>query len=129
MRAARGFTLIEILAALTMFAIVGGTLLQLFGSGLHTARMAGEHTHASFLARSKLTEMQSYSHLKPAILRGDFDGGYRWQAALTPPVDTESTQLGGFSSLHLDLTVSWGEGEEAKSLVFKSLLLTQAVEP
>ena len=42
MKAARGFTLIEILVALTMFAVVGGALLQLFEGGLRASRQAAD---------------------------------------------------------------------------------------
>ena len=42
MRRSRGFTLIEILIALTMFAVIGGGLLQLFNQGLRAARLADD---------------------------------------------------------------------------------------
>ena len=45
MNRGRGFTLLELLVALTLFAVVGGSLLQLFHSGLRTARLAGDQAH------------------------------------------------------------------------------------
>ncbi|MGB5453619.1 MAG: type II secretion system protein [Sedimenticolaceae bacterium] len=124
MRTARGFTLIEILVALTLFAVVGGALLQLFQSGLRGARLAGEQAHAALLARSKLTELQAYTGLQPGILAGAFVDGYRWQAVLRegPRHDGPPASL---QPLDLELTVTWGEGTEPHSFVLDSLLLTR----
>ena len=127
MRTHRGFTLVELLVALTLFAVVGGTLLQLFQNGLRTARLAAAHTHAVFLARSKLTELQAYPALQPGALSGDFDDGYRWEAILAPPSNIGVTEpsTGPLQLLDLVLTISWGEGHDARSFTLHSLLLTQ----
>lgn len=129
MRRARGFTLLEILVALTMFAVVGGTLLQMFGSGLRTARLATERTHAVLLARSKLTELMAETHLTPGTLDGDFGGGYRWQARLSQPETLESTRRRALEPLDLDLTITWGDYGDEREFSLKSLLLTQAELP
>ena len=123
----RGFTLVELLVALTLFAVVGGSLLQLFHSGLRTARLAGDQTHAVLLARSKLTELQAYPALQPGALSGDFDDGYRWEAILAPPSNVGATEpsTGPLQLLDLELTVSWGEERDARSFTLHSLLLTQ----
>ena len=84
MRRSRGFTLIEILIALTMFAVIGGGLLQLFNQGLRAARLADDRAHAVLLARSKLTELQAFPYLQPGTLTGSFEDGFRWEASLSP---------------------------------------------
>ena len=128
MNRGRGFTLLELLVALTLFAVVGGSLLKLFHSGLRTARLAGDQAHAVLLARSKLTELQAYPALQPGALSGDFDEGYRWEAILVQAPDvgvTGETSRGPLHLLDLVLTVSWGDGDEARSFTLHSLLLTQ----
>ena len=127
MNRGRGFTLLELLVALTLFAVVGGSLLQLFHSGLRTARLAGDQAHAVLLARSKLTELQAYPALQPGALSGDFDGGYRWEAILAPSPDVGASEAstGPLQLLDLKLTVSWGEDGDARSFTLHSLLLTQ----
>lgn len=109
MKNARGFTLIEILVALTMFAVVGGALLQLFQGGLRAARQASDYGHAVLLARSKFTEIQALRNLRPGRLEGDFGDGYQWQAVLKERSDTESDPAGPLRALDLLLTVHWGE--------------------
>jgi len=127
MRTHRGFTLVELLVALTLFAVVGGTLLQLFHEGLRTARLAAGHTHAVFLARSKLVELQAYDHLRPGTLAGAFDGGYRWQAVLTGNESDDAGRRSLIGPLDLSLTVSWGDPGERRSITLQSLLLTRQV--
>ena len=123
----RGFTLLELLVALTLFAVIGGSLLQLFHSGLRTARLAGDQAHAVLLARSKLTELQAYPALRPGALSGNFDEGYRWDAILVQVPDVGATEIstGPLQLLDLILTVSWGDGDDARSFTLHSLLLSQ----
>ncbi len=125
MNSMRGFTLIEILVALTLFAVVGGTLLQLFSQGLRSARIAGEHEHAVLLARSKLTELQAYTQLRPGSYSGNFDNGYRWRADLIPADIAVSGENAHLYGLDLDLTVSWGDTGGKRDFVLQSRLLTR----
>ena len=124
MRRCRGFTLIEILIALTMFAVIGGGLLQLFNEGLRAARIADDRAHAVLLARSKLTELQAFPFLQPGTLSGRFADGFRWRATLSigdaPP--NRVTQL---LPLKTDIEISWGDGANARSFRLRSLLLTR----
>ena len=126
MRRTGGFTLVEILVALTLFAVVGGALLQLFQSGLRNSRLANDYTHAALLARSKLTELQAHTHLRPGDLSGHFDGGYRWQAVLEEQATADPATPRSLMPLTLKLTVSWGDGGEERSFDLRSLLLTRA---
>lgn len=127
MRTAGGFTLLEILVALSLFAVVGGTLLQLFQSGLHYSRLTGDYTYAVFLARSKFAELQAQTYLRPGDLSGGFDNGYRWQAVLEEPEPTAAATPRGPRPLTLELTVSWGDAGDERSFSLHSLLLTRAI--
>lgn len=123
----RGFTLVELLVALVLLAVAGGSLLQLFQGGLRTARLAGAQSHAVLLARSKLTELQAYPYLQPGTLSGTFDDGYHWEAALTqsPMIGDSDTEGDRLQLLDLVLTISWGEAADARSFSLRSSLLTQ----
>jgi len=124
----RGFTLLELLVALTLFAVVGGTLLQLFQSGLRTARLSAEHSHAVLLARSKLAELQAYSHLQPGTFSGAFADGYQWQVVLSGDENVVEARRSSIEPLDLQLTVSWGASGERRSFSLHSLLLTRWTE-
>lgn len=125
MRSAQGFTLVEILVSLTLFAVVGGALLQLYHDGLKGARIAEERSHAALLARSLLTELQAYASLTPGTLSGRFDDGYHWQATLTRSADPADTAGRSLFPLDLDLTIRWGDAADSQSLQIDSLLITR----
>ena len=124
MRHCRGFTLIEILVALTMFAVIGGGLLQLFNQGLRTARIADDRAHAVLLARSKLTELQAFEFLQPGTLSGSFPDGFRWQATLRL-AETTQKRVMRLLPLETDVVISWGEGADTRSFQLRSMLLTR----
>lgn len=120
----RGFTLIEILVALTMFAVIGGGLLQLFNQGLRTARLADDRAHAVLLARSKLTELQAFPFLQPGTLSGSYPDGFRWQATLSL-TETAERRVMRLLPLDTDVVISWGEGPDTRSFKLHSMLLTR----
>lgn len=129
MKQARGFTLLEVLVALTLFALVGGALLQLFHGGLRSTRSAAEYTHAALLARSKLVEVQAFGELGPGVHSGEFAGGYRWQIELSELPDLQDETIVHMLPLALALRVEWGAGKDEKSLSLDSLLLSARKSP
>jgi general secretion pathway protein I len=80
----QGFTLLEILVAFVVLALVGGALLQLFQGGLRNIDVSTHLSHAALLARAKLNELSALDNLQPGSSEGDFSDGYRWQLQLEP---------------------------------------------
>ena len=58
MRCARGFTLLEVLVALAIFAVVAASVLSASARSLKTAARLEDKTFASWLADNRLQEMQ-----------------------------------------------------------------------
>ena len=58
MRHARGFTLLEVLVALAIFAVVAASVLSASARSLKTAARLEDKTFASWLADNRLQEMQ-----------------------------------------------------------------------
>ena len=58
MRRARGFTLLEVLVALAIFAVVAASVLSASARSLKTAARLEDKTFASWLADNRLQEMQ-----------------------------------------------------------------------
>lgn len=79
-----GFTLLEILVAFVVLALVGGALLQLFQGGLRNVDVSTHISHAALLARAKLNELSASDNLQPGQSEGRFADGYRWQLQLEP---------------------------------------------
>lgn len=125
MKRSAGFTLLEILVALTLFAVVGGTLLGLFQSGLRATGIGDDYTHAALLARSKLTELQVYTSLTPGIYEGEFDDRYRWRVSLSERQGAEGDYLLRRVPVDVALTVAWGTPDDARQFVVNTVLLAE----
>lgn len=90
--APRGFSLIEVLAAFVILALVGTALFGLFSSSLTNASAAEEWSRALLVAESRLDAAASASPLRENMERGsDFGGKVQWQTrvALFTPTDVD----------------------------------------
>lgn len=110
-----GFTLLEVMIAISLLAIA---LTTLFGSQSQSVSLAATvkfDSQAPFLAQMKMAELTTASDPVSAD-SGDFGEdfpGFHWQ------VEAEDVKLDGSESLgklaeklqQLTLTVSWGDGE------------------
>jgi general secretion pathway protein I len=122
---ARGFTLIELVAAFVIFALGFGVLLQVLGSALHTTAQSAGYSKAAMWAQSLLDTQGIGEPLEEGTSSGRFDDQYRWQmqiAKYEPPpvtstVDTPMTAnanglitapVQGLDLFEIDLDVSWG---------------------
>ena len=121
-RAAMGFTLIEVLATLTLVAIVLPPVMKGISLCLATAGNARSQTEASSLAQTKLTELLMSGDLLHASLSGDFGTdwpGYRWAANVAAWDDATLRQVA--------VTVSWkGQGKD-RSVTLTTLVYVPEV--
>jgi len=93
---------VEILATLTLVAIVLPSVMQGISLSLATAERARRQVQAASLAHGKLSELVATGQLQHAFLSGDFGTDwpdYRWEARLG---DWDNPAL-----RQLDVTVSW----------------------
>jgi len=97
-RRSRGFSLIEVLAAFVILALVATALFQLFSGALQNASAAEDWSRAVLTAQSRLAAAASAQPLLEATDRGDEDGGrIQWETrvkAWEPPgVDPELARI------------------------------------
>ena len=104
-----GFSLIEVLVAFSIMALVLTVLFQVFSTGLRTAGMAEQYSVAQRLAHSLLEETAAVRPLQPGERTGEFDGTrYRWQAQVEPEPDLgEGLQSERFASYRITVQVMW----------------------
>ena len=78
-----GFTLLEVLVAFAILAVMMVPILQVFGNGLGVTGTARGYAEGALLARSKLAELTA-GKLMEGDSSGNFDErGYRWRASVT----------------------------------------------
>ena len=80
-----GFTLLEVLVAFAILALVGTALFRLFSGGLANAAAADDYSRAVLVAESVLTEAASAQPLREGATQGTADGGQiEWTAQIAP---------------------------------------------
>lgn len=125
---ARGFTLLEILVAFTVMAVLLTALLQVFSSGLRAARLGEQYTHAVVLAQSKMASLEvEEDGLALGERAGSFDANYAWRSEVTPyPTDAypQLEELGvPVYPVTATVEVSWQAGGRPRSVSLKTLRL------
>lgn len=123
----RGFSLIEVVIALAVFAVTVGVCMQIATAGLRQSRIAAEQTQAALLAQSLLDMHGVGERLEPGRSSGRLEGDYQWELDVTPyevPLQTDSPLASGFSAVQLfrlDLTIRWPAGPNERSARFSTL--------
>jgi len=80
-----GFSLLEVLVAFMILALVATALFELFGGALRNAGAASDWSRALLLAQSHLAEAASAEPLREGSAAGtDDDGRIAWQTAVAP---------------------------------------------
>jgi len=126
----QGFTLLEVLVAFTILALVLGALLQVFSGGLRTAEIARNHAVGALLAKSKLAAIGIEEPLVAGERTGTFDNGYRWHYSVDPYQEQDGAQeeQQEFVPYRLVLTVEWGPAGSGGSLTLTTLRLGSAAD-
>jgi general secretion pathway protein I len=103
-----GFTLLEVLVALVIFALAFGVLAQIIQTGLRQSTVAESTAAATSLARSQLARIGVELPLEVGETEGETEDGMRWQTGiqLAEPPDEDL----GIASYEVQVTVSWGPG-------------------
>ena len=83
----RGFSLIEVLVAFVILALVATALFRLFSASLTNASVSEEWSRALQVAESRLAIAAAAQPLKEASDRGtDLDGRVQWETKVAPYV-------------------------------------------
>lgn len=111
----RGFTLLEILVALSILAVALGAILQSFSSGLRSLGAAEAHALALMHARSQLAKVGPLIPLEPGEQTGAA-GEFEWTVSVrlfeSPEGDPVLDPV--LVSYQLDVTVTWPGGGQVE---------------
>jgi general secretion pathway protein I len=112
MRHVRGFSLLEVIAAIMLLAIAFGALMEVAGGSIRLSKDAADHSQAALWARTLLDTRFAIDPVKPGVTNGQFDNQYRWQLDVTPwtaPGVTAAANANTMQMYRLDLDVMWGD--------------------
>jgi general secretion pathway protein I len=117
-RSNAGFTLLEVLVALVIFALAFGVLAQIIQTGLRQSTVAESTAAATSLARSQLARVGTELPLAVGETGGETEDGMRWHTGIQfaePPLEDL-----GLASYEVQVTVSWGP-EPAEQVTLTTL--------
>jgi general secretion pathway protein I len=115
---ARGFTLLEILVALVIFALAFGLLAQIMQTALRQSTVARSLTGATLLARSELARVGVEVPLQAGRSEGETDDGMHWQTEIELVEGPDEDQ--SLALYQVQVTVAWG-ASPAEQLMLTTL--------
>ncbi|MBF0327661.1 MAG: type II secretion system protein [Nitrospirae bacterium] len=120
MKASKGFTLLEVLVALSILGIAVSVVFQVFSAGLRGIAASEDYVFASAKALSKMREFTESEKFSEKSSRETTDDGYTVDVKVSK-VFNERTDRLQVDIVEIDLTVSWTKGIRNKSINFKTL--------
>lgn len=128
--ASAGFSLLEVLVAFTILALVLGAVFQVVVSGLRAAGAGEEYTRAALLAQSKLAELSVRERAPDGVEEGTFDDKFSWRATFAPylferePAGSLDIDRLAVRPLTVTVEVFWQEAPSQRSVRLTTLHLT-----
>lgn len=120
----RGFTLIEVMAAFAIFALLFGVTLQILSTSMSNTRRAGDLSLAALWAQSVLDVAGVEDMIEPGRRSGRFDDRFSWTLDVSEEQVFDERGLDPMDLpivlYRLELTVEWGENP-ARSALFTTL--------
>jgi len=130
MRAARGFTLLEIVVAFTLMALVITVLLSVFSGGLQGLGLADDYSRASSVAESTLARVGADIALKEGETRGNEGERYSWSVQIRPfeveaPSQGQPQAVMAVQLMEVQVVVAWDDYGRNRQVKLSTLRLTQ----
>jgi len=118
----RGFTLLEIVVALTFAAVFLPALLQAFSRGTKNHSLIENRTTALYLLRLRMSEMEMLGNLTVGSEEGEFgtNSRFRWTSEVA---ETDTEKL-----YEVAVTVYWQERGEEKSVQLITYIADRSIE-
>jgi len=89
----RGFSLLEVLVAFVVLAVVGTAIFQLFGGAMGNAGAASEWSRGTLIAQTQLAIAAAADPLRETTDSGEADEGrIRWETKVSPYTPTDISQ-------------------------------------
>ncbi|BDU21031.1 type II secretion system protein [Dyella sp. GSA-30] len=120
----RGFSLLEVIAAILILGIAFGALLRVGASSLNLTARSTEYTQAALWASSLLDKLYIVDFPRPGQSEGKFNDRFRWHLNVIPTQD-EDEQVRIYQ---IALDVSWGDKPRVYTEHFETLRVVPNVK-
>ncbi len=120
----KGFTLIEVIIALSILAIGLMVIIELFSGGLRLGRISKEYTQALNYASTKMEEVFIQKSLDEGEVEGEFDKNFHWRVGVRKmdllPLEKEVDFKLPAELYHIRIDVMWNSGTKQKMTSIES---------
>jgi type II secretion system protein I len=123
-----GFTLVEVLVALAIFALAGVSLFSLVGQGIDRQGRAERLRTATLLAQSLIDRVGSDLPHAP-LSRGEAPPGFTWQVETQILDATQVESTLSLRPVSIRVTVRWTEHLREQSIILSTLRLANVPTP
>ena len=127
MKTERGFTLIEIMVALTVMAFAVVYLVQLFSSNLRMIGTSQDYTEALTRAESAMREIVESDKIEEKSWKESTDQGYQMEVSVSE-AQKERTENLPIKLLQIDMIFSWEKAMRKKSLTLRTLKIVNRID-
>jgi general secretion pathway protein I len=105
-----GFSLLEVLVAFAILAIILGVLLQIFTGSAQRATLAESYLKATSLAEARLNEIGREAPLTAGGLEGQTEDGFAWGLQVEPyPIEGLDSPVQSLVPMRVRVVVAWQE--------------------
>ncbi|MET1079718.1 MAG: prepilin-type N-terminal cleavage/methylation domain-containing protein [Pseudomonas sp.] len=129
----RGFTILEVLVAFLVAALLLTTIMSAFAGGMSNLFRADRLSVAALVAQSRMAEVGVTGPLRPGVFEGQdaADPNYRWRIDVAPmdwDYATDFAAAGGVL-YRVQVSVFWRSVGRDSSFILTSLRSTLAESP
>ncbi len=127
----KGFTLLEVIIALSILAVGLVTIIELFAGSLRLTGKASQRTLAVIHAQNVMDSLFAQEFLEDGEDSGELPDGYFWRAnvqEIFPDEEGEGSEEASPDNRHTDfhlkeieVFIGWEEGERQRNFVLRSM--------
>ena len=125
----RGFTLLEVLVAFTIFAVFFAAVMQIFSTGTRNAEVSQSYVLALAEARAQLARLGIEQPLIEGEESGALENGMRWQRTISPHDVGALLPEGVPAAFDVAVSVSWRDRGRERRVSLSTLRLAFPEEP
>jgi general secretion pathway protein I len=118
-----GFTVVEVVVALTILALALGVLLNVMSNSIRQTGQAETIAEAGTLAQSLLAKIGTELPLRDGQITGQSDRGFRWRVQIDAYGDGTDRREWPVAAHQILAEVLWSDGLQERSLVLTTLRL------
>jgi prepilin-type N-terminal cleavage/methylation domain-containing protein len=119
-----GFTLLEILVAISLIGIVLVVVMQLFSANLRSLSISESHVNATAHAEAIMRNILEDEEFPNTILSGTTEDGYRYDATIAKGYE-ERIQALNIDLYQVKVTIYWNDGTRQRSIFLETLKMTE----